>query len=174
MYSVRIQELSFQPKSSVCKDVILASKRGTSRRAGVFALKNESRKIRYFWVVRKFKVLVFCSSRFGLLPAAAWHDWLENEQLDFSTSLQYLNFLLSCFRARMSDADRSRCQLNLPCIGVNVGENVSPPLSPLPYFVPDSSRKPLHGASLSASPTVARCPVMRNIGNSHVPFEQKE
>ena len=38
---------------------------------GIFALKHESRKIRYFWVVQKFKVLVFCSSRFGLLPAVA-------------------------------------------------------------------------------------------------------
>ena len=39
--------------------------------AGVFALKHESRKIAYFWVVLKFKVLVFRSGRFGILPAAA-------------------------------------------------------------------------------------------------------
>ena len=45
-------------------------------------------------------MLVFCSGRFGLLPAAAWQDWLANERLDFFTSLQYLIFLLSCFRAK--------------------------------------------------------------------------
>ena len=28
--------------------------------------------------------LCFCSGRFGLLPTAAWQDWLENERLDFS------------------------------------------------------------------------------------------
>ena len=39
--------------------------------AGVFALGHESRKIRYFRVVQKFKVLVFRSGRFGLLPASA-------------------------------------------------------------------------------------------------------
>ena len=33
--------------------------------ASVFALGYESRKIRYFWVVRKFKVLVFRSGRLG-------------------------------------------------------------------------------------------------------------
>ena len=38
---------------------------------GIFVLKHESRKIAYFWVVQKFKVLVFRSGRFGLLPAAA-------------------------------------------------------------------------------------------------------
>ena len=39
--------------------------------AGVLALKHESRKIAYFWVVRKFKVLGIRTSRFGLLPAMA-------------------------------------------------------------------------------------------------------
>ena len=39
--------------------------------AGIFVLKHESRKIAYFWVVQKFKMLVFRSSRFGLLPATA-------------------------------------------------------------------------------------------------------
>ena len=38
---------------------------------GVFALDHENRNIRYFWVVQKFKVLVFCSGQFGLLPAMA-------------------------------------------------------------------------------------------------------
>ena len=37
----------------------------------ILVLKHESRKITYFWVVQKFKVLVFRSSRFGLLPAKA-------------------------------------------------------------------------------------------------------
>ena len=40
-------------------------------RSDILVLKHESRKIRYFWVVRKFKVLVFRSGQFGLLPAAA-------------------------------------------------------------------------------------------------------
>ena len=74
----------------------------TAKQSDILVLKHESRKIRYFWVVRKFKVLVFRSGRFGLLPAPAWQDRLENERLDFSTSLQYVNFVLSCFRARMS------------------------------------------------------------------------
>ena len=39
--------------------------------AGIFVLKHESRKIAYFWVVQKFKVLVFRSDWFGLLLAAA-------------------------------------------------------------------------------------------------------
>ena len=45
--------------------------RAPSLEPGVFALGYESRKIAYFWVVRKFKVLVYRSGRFGLLPAAA-------------------------------------------------------------------------------------------------------
>ena len=49
-------------------------------RPDILVLNHESRKIRYFWVVQKFKVLVFHSGRFGLLPAAAWQDWLENER----------------------------------------------------------------------------------------------
>ena len=39
--------------------------------AGALALGRESRKIAYFWVVQKFKVLVFRSDWFGLLPATA-------------------------------------------------------------------------------------------------------
>ena len=42
-----------------------------TNQADILFLKHDSRKIRYFWVVRKFKVLVFRSGRFGLLPAAA-------------------------------------------------------------------------------------------------------
>ena len=46
-------------------------------------------------------MLFFRSGQFGLLPAAAEQDWLENERLDFSTSLQYAISLLSCFRPKM-------------------------------------------------------------------------
>ena len=44
---------------------------GMDDASDILVLKHESRKIRYFWVIRKFKVLVFCSGWFGLLPAAA-------------------------------------------------------------------------------------------------------
>ena len=44
---------------------------GTCCGSDILVLKHESRKITYFWVVLKFKVLVFRSNWFGLLPAAA-------------------------------------------------------------------------------------------------------
>ena len=50
---------------------ILSLYYGVASRAYIIVLKHESRKIRYFWVVQKFKVLVFRSGRFGLLPATA-------------------------------------------------------------------------------------------------------